>query len=180
MTMCILLHGFLCKRDPSFVKKSVKVKQNFLCIFCIFFCIQAIISEVFTLTLPKKNNRDHEQVQSATATIILPTRSSSTTSFQEEHRYPPNSEAATICRPFSRKRVWKLYWNNAKKGVFYNYEISQVKWFEKKCISKYNKPSCDNTKFKISAARYALPFIFWGNRKRSFNVDFLNWFTKHN
>lgn len=76
-------------------------------VFPVFFCIQPIISEVFTLTLPK-TNKDHEQVQSATATIILPSKSS-TTSFPGEQGYSPSSEAATICRPFSRKRVWKLY-----------------------------------------------------------------------
>ena len=94
----------------SFIRQEVcegKAEYFVNFVLPVFFCIQPIISEVFTLTLPK-TNKDHEQVQSATATIILPSKSS-TTSFPGEQGYSPSSEAATICRPFSRKRVWKLY-----------------------------------------------------------------------
>ena len=94
----------------SFIRQEVcegKAEYFVNFVFPIFFSNQMIISEVFTLTLPK-TKKDHEQVQSATATIILPSKSS-TTSFPGEQGYSPSSEAATICRPFSRKRVWKLY-----------------------------------------------------------------------
>ena len=121
----------------SFIRQEVcegKAEYFVNFVFPISFSIQMIISEVFTLTLPK-TKKDHEQVQSATATIILPTQSSPT-SFEEEQRYTPSSETATISRPFSRKRVWKLYWTKKLEwGHFYilqsqNTTLSQITYWK--------------------------------------------------